>query len=63
MSKESSNEKEESELKKVADRLYNVDMNHFNPDYQDENDSEDERQSVSEHREIHVEGKEENDKK
>ena len=32
MSKESSNEKEEAELRKVADKLYNTDMNHFKSD-------------------------------
>ena len=50
MSKESSNEKDEGELRKVADRMFNADMNHFQNDYYEEDDSDVEAQIFAEHR-------------
>ena len=50
MSKESSNEKDEGELRKVADRMFNADMNHFQSDNYDENDLDVEPQIFAEHR-------------
>jgi hypothetical protein len=49
-SKESSNEKEETDLRKLADRMLNADMNHYQSDNYDESDSDVEPQIFSEHR-------------